>query len=160
MSTPRAPHLAEAPLVTSRRGQFWIPGEVVSSPFGTVQRGPMYVSWEAPEVITQPHPVVLVHGGGGQGSEWLSTVDGKPGMAAHLVSAGFATYVVDRPGHGRSPYHPDVIGPMGAKSMSESPYNPVAAAMGNAIANATNIRFTATPFKPDRLFPALKEKFG
>jgi putative selenate reductase molybdopterin-binding subunit len=54
----------------------------------------------------------------------------------------------------------DTIGPMGAKSMSESPYNPVAAALGNAIANATGIRFTATPFKPDRLFPALKEKFG
>jgi putative selenate reductase molybdopterin-binding subunit len=54
----------------------------------------------------------------------------------------------------------DTIGPMGAKSMSESPYNPVAAAMSNAIANATGIRFTSTPFKPDRLFPALKEKFG
>ena len=54
----------------------------------------------------------------------------------------------------------DTIGPMGAKSMSESPYNPVAAAMGNAIADATGIRFTSTPFKPDRLFPALKEKFG
>jgi putative selenate reductase molybdopterin-binding subunit len=54
----------------------------------------------------------------------------------------------------------DAIGPMGAKSMSESPYNPVAAAMGNAIRDATGIRFTATPFKPDRLFPALKEKFG
>jgi putative selenate reductase molybdopterin-binding subunit len=54
----------------------------------------------------------------------------------------------------------DKIGPMGAKSMSESPYNPVAPAMGNAIASATGIRFTSTPFKPDRLFPALKEKFG
>jgi putative selenate reductase molybdopterin-binding subunit len=54
----------------------------------------------------------------------------------------------------------DTIGPMGAKSMSESPYNPVAAAMGNALRDATGIRFTATPFKPDRLFPTLKEKFG
>jgi putative selenate reductase molybdopterin-binding subunit len=54
----------------------------------------------------------------------------------------------------------DSIGPMGAKSMSESPYNPVAAAMGNAIADATGIRFTSVPFKPDRLFPALHEKFG
>jgi CO/xanthine dehydrogenase Mo-binding subunit/aerobic-type carbon monoxide dehydrogenase small subunit (CoxS/CutS family) len=54
----------------------------------------------------------------------------------------------------------DTIGPMGAKSMSESPYNPVAAALGNAIANATGIRFTSVPFKPDRLFPALYEKFG
>jgi putative selenate reductase molybdopterin-binding subunit len=54
----------------------------------------------------------------------------------------------------------DAIGPMGAKSMSESPYNPVAAALGNALADATGIRFTATPFKPDRLWPALHEKFG
>ena len=54
----------------------------------------------------------------------------------------------------------DSLGPMGAKSMSESPYNPVAAAMGNAIANATGIRFTETPFKPDRLFPALLAKYG
>jgi putative selenate reductase molybdopterin-binding subunit len=54
----------------------------------------------------------------------------------------------------------DTIGPMGAKSMSESPYNPVTAALGNALADATGIRFTATPFKPDRLWPLLHEKFG
>jgi len=54
----------------------------------------------------------------------------------------------------------DSLGPMGAKSMSESPYNPVAAALGNALADATGIRFTAVPFKPDRLWPLLHEKFG
>ena len=54
----------------------------------------------------------------------------------------------------------DSLGPMGAKSMSESPYNPVAAALGNAIADATGIRFTSVPFKPDRLLPTLQEKFG
>ena len=54
----------------------------------------------------------------------------------------------------------DALGPLGAKSMSESPYNPVAPALGNAIRDATGIRFTAPPFKPDRLFPALREKFG
>jgi putative selenate reductase molybdopterin-binding subunit len=54
----------------------------------------------------------------------------------------------------------DSLGPMGAKSMSESPYNPVAAALGNALADATGIRFTAVPFKPDRLWPALHAKFG
>jgi putative selenate reductase molybdopterin-binding subunit len=54
----------------------------------------------------------------------------------------------------------DTLGPMGAKSMSESPYNPAAAALGNALTNATGIRFTATPFKPDRLWPLLHEKFG
>src|SRR6202163_3666306 len=54
----------------------------------------------------------------------------------------------------------DKIGPMGAKSMSKSPYNPVAAALGNALRDATGIRFTRVPFKPDRLFPALHEKYG
>jgi len=54
----------------------------------------------------------------------------------------------------------DALGPLGAKSMSESPYNPVAAALGNALRDATGIRFTSVPFKPDRLFPLLQEKFG
>jgi putative selenate reductase molybdopterin-binding subunit len=54
----------------------------------------------------------------------------------------------------------DALGPMGAKSMSESPYNPVAAALGNALADATGIRFTAVPFKPDRLWPLLQKTFG
>jgi CO/xanthine dehydrogenase Mo-binding subunit len=54
----------------------------------------------------------------------------------------------------------DRLGPFGAKSMSESPYNPVAAALANAVADATGLRFTALPLKADRLFPALREKFG
>ena len=54
----------------------------------------------------------------------------------------------------------DTLGPMGAKSMSESPYNPVAAALGNALADATGIRFTTVPFKPDRLWPLLRKKLG
>jgi CO/xanthine dehydrogenase Mo-binding subunit len=54
----------------------------------------------------------------------------------------------------------DTIGPMGAKPMSESPYNPIPAAMGNALADATGIRYCTLPFKPDRIFPALHEKFS
>lgn len=45
----------------------------------------------------------------------------------------------------------DTLGPFGAKSMSESPYNPVAAALGNAIRDATGVRYTRLPFKPDRI---------
>jgi putative selenate reductase molybdopterin-binding subunit len=52
----------------------------------------------------------------------------------------------------------DSVGPLGAKPMSESPYNPVPAAIGNGLADATGIRFCALPFKPDRIFPALHEK--
>jgi CO/xanthine dehydrogenase Mo-binding subunit len=35
--------------------------------------------------------------------------------------------------------------------MSESPYNPVAAALGNALRDATGIRFNAVPFRADRV---------
>ena len=46
----------------------------------------------------------------------------------------------------------DRLGPAGAKSMSESPFNPIAAALGNAIRDATGHRFRQTPFKADRLY--------
>jgi CO/xanthine dehydrogenase Mo-binding subunit/aerobic-type carbon monoxide dehydrogenase small subunit (CoxS/CutS family) len=46
----------------------------------------------------------------------------------------------------------DRIGPLGAKSMSESPYNPVAAALANAIRDATGVRLFATPFTADHLY--------
>lgn len=111
----RAPHLTEGEEVTLRRGQFWIPGERVETAQGTVQRGPMFVHWEAPAQDVQPYPLVLIHGGGGQGTDWTGTPDGRPGWATRFVEAGFAVYVVDRCGHGRSPFHPDVIGAMGGQ---------------------------------------------
>lgn len=99
---------------TSRRGHFWIPGERVTGDDGAVRaKGPMFVTWEAPARDTDRPPVVLVHGGGGQGTDWLATPDGRPGWAAGFVAAGFPTFVVDRPGHGRSPAHPDVVGTPG-----------------------------------------------
>lgn len=103
---------SEGPLVTSRRGFFWAGVERVELPFGTVARGPMFVAWEAPEHPRHPEPVVLVHGGGGQGTDWLATPDGRPGWATQLVQEGYVVYVVDRPGHGRSPLHPEVLGAM------------------------------------------------
>ncbi|GGJ42851.1 alpha/beta fold hydrolase [Streptomyces brasiliensis] len=63
----------------------------------------LYVEYQIPEEQTKPYPVVLIHGGGGQGSDWGSTPDGRPGWRTMLVQQGYAVYVVDRPGHGRSP---------------------------------------------------------
>jgi CO/xanthine dehydrogenase Mo-binding subunit len=51
----------------------------------------------------------------------------------------------------------DAIGPLGAKSMSESPFNPVAPALANALRDATGIRLTATPFTADVVWRALTE---
>jgi putative selenate reductase molybdopterin-binding subunit len=50
----------------------------------------------------------------------------------------------------------DPLGPAGAKSMSESPFNPVAAALANALRDATGIRFTDLPFTRDRVWDRLR----
>ena len=50
----------------------------------------------------------------------------------------------------------DHLGPLGAKSMSESPFNPVAPALGNAIRDAIGIRLSRTPFRKDRIAAALR----
>jgi CO/xanthine dehydrogenase Mo-binding subunit len=52
----------------------------------------------------------------------------------------------------------DAIGPLGAKSMSESPFNPVAPAMGNALRDALGIRLTELPFTSDRVWAALQRE--
>jgi CO/xanthine dehydrogenase Mo-binding subunit/aerobic-type carbon monoxide dehydrogenase small subunit (CoxS/CutS family) len=52
----------------------------------------------------------------------------------------------------------DAFGPLGAKSMSESPINPVAPALANALADATGIRFHDLPLAPDRIYRRIFEK--
>src|SRR5262245_24732563 len=78
----------------------------------------MYVEYMIPAQVRHPFPVVLVHGGGGQGTDWLGTPDGRPGWFQYLVSEGFKVYVVDRPGHGRSPIHPELHGGFPAQALT------------------------------------------
>jgi CO/xanthine dehydrogenase Mo-binding subunit len=49
----------------------------------------------------------------------------------------------------------DELGPRGAKSMSEAPYNPVAPALANAIRDATGVRPHELPMSRDRLWRLL-----
>lgn len=108
-----APFWESKPPRTVRRGHLWIPGERIQSDQLSYQLGPLFAEWEAPEQVTRPYPAILVHGGGYQGTEWLDTPDGRPGWAQRLVEAGYVVVVVDRPGHGRSPFHVETMGPMG-----------------------------------------------
>lgn len=50
----------------------------------------------------------------------------------------------------------DELGPLGAKSMSESPYNPVAPALANAIARAGGARVYQLPMTPARVWRAIR----
>ncbi|MFL6500282.1 MAG: xanthine dehydrogenase family protein molybdopterin-binding subunit, partial [Candidatus Udaeobacter sp.] len=51
----------------------------------------------------------------------------------------------------------DRYGPLGAKSAGETPIIPVAPALGNALADATGIRFESLPFSADRIFAQLNQ---
>ncbi len=48
-------------------------------------------------------------------------------------------------------------GPLGAKPFGESPVIPVSAALGKALADATNLRFTSLPFSADLIYGQLAE---
>lgn len=62
----------------------------------------MFVQYFLPARRRHDYPIVMIHGGGGQGTDWLETPDGRDGWADYFVAAGWDVYVVDRPGHGRS----------------------------------------------------------
>jgi pimeloyl-ACP methyl ester carboxylesterase len=93
-------------------GIFWAGTEKKKMPYGTIHVGQMFVQYLEPAVQRHPLPVLLVHGGGGQSVHYMG-LGGASGWAHHFVQAGYKVYLVDRPGHGRSPYHPDALGEIG-----------------------------------------------
>lgn len=101
------------------QGHFWVGTEHKKMPYGTILRGQMYVQYLIPAVVRHPNPIVLVHGGTGQMLHYMGAGDGAAGWAHYYVQAGYKVYLVDRPGHGRSPYHPDALGPIAAQPIYE-----------------------------------------
>jgi pimeloyl-ACP methyl ester carboxylesterase len=63
---------------------------------------PLFVQYVLPARARHEYPIVFIHGGGGQGTDWLETPDGRDGWVDYFVADGWDVYVVDRPGHGRS----------------------------------------------------------
>jgi pimeloyl-ACP methyl ester carboxylesterase len=70
----------------------------------------MYVQYQVPKHKTRPYPVVMIHGGGQTASNFLSTPDGRRGWADDFVANGYAVYVVDQSGRGRSGFFTDAYG--------------------------------------------------
>lgn len=103
---------ANPPLDIAEWSFFWLGVKGAELARGTVINGTQaYVEYQIPARVRHPYPVVIVHGGGGQGLDWMGTPDGRRGWTTHFLEQGYKVYVVDRPGHGRSPYHPELHGP-------------------------------------------------
>jgi pimeloyl-ACP methyl ester carboxylesterase len=78
--------------------------------YGAIATGQMFVQYFIPAQVRKPYPIVLVHGGGGQSTHFMG-IGRRPGWLHFFVQQGYRVYVVDRPGFGRAPYHPDSLGP-------------------------------------------------
>jgi pimeloyl-ACP methyl ester carboxylesterase len=92
------------------QGCFWTGVQRKTMPYGTIAQGQMYVQYMIPADLKHPYPVVMTHGGGGQGCHMMG-IGRRPGLVHFFVQAGYAVYWLDRPSYGRSPYHPDALGP-------------------------------------------------
>src|SRR5687767_1950717 len=95
---------AQQPLQIADQGCFFAGGEYVETKNGRTMRGQMYVQYQIPARQRHPYPLVMIHGGGQTGVNFVSTPDGRRGWADYFVANGYAVYVVDQPGRGRSGY--------------------------------------------------------
>ncbi|CAM3054591.1 alpha/beta hydrolase [Methylobacterium mesophilicum] len=107
------PVRAEEPAAepVTRASYFYIGGRYQKLGDKTVMVGQMFVQARAPAKITQPYPVVMVHGLAQTGVNFLATADGRPGWVQRFVEKGYQVYVVDQVGRGRSGTNPEVYGP-------------------------------------------------
>jgi pimeloyl-ACP methyl ester carboxylesterase len=92
------------PLEIADQGSFFAGGRYVDSAAGRTMAGQIYVQYQVPKHQRFPYPVVMIHGGGQTGVNFLGTPDGRRGWADYFLAQGFAVYVVDQPGRGRSGY--------------------------------------------------------
>jgi pimeloyl-ACP methyl ester carboxylesterase len=90
----------------AKQGMFFVGGQYYTSSIDGLKymSGQMYVEYQIPEVVTHPYPIVMIHGAAQTGSNFIATPDGQPGWAQFFVANGYAVYIADQVGRGRSVY--------------------------------------------------------
>ena len=97
-------------LTLADQGYFFVGGRYTKTSDGQIMTGQMYVQYQIPQNRTQPYPVVMWHGGGQTGTNFMGTPDGRKGWSDYFVERGYAVYIVDQPGRARSGYFTEVYG--------------------------------------------------
>jgi pimeloyl-ACP methyl ester carboxylesterase len=92
------------PLVIAKQGYFFVGGQYTDQPGGQVMTGHAYVDYQIPLELKHPYPIVMIHGCCSAGSVWNGTPDGRDGWAQYFLSKGYAVYIMDQVGRGRSAY--------------------------------------------------------
>ncbi len=110
------------PLVIATQGYFFVGGQYTTTKDGQIMAGQMFVQYQIPQQRKHRYPIVMWHGGGQTGANFLGTPDGRPGWADYFLRQGYAVYVVDQPARARSGYFTEPYGPTrrpNAAAMSE-----------------------------------------
>ncbi|RPI44005.1 MAG: alpha/beta fold hydrolase [Betaproteobacteria bacterium] len=94
----------DKPLEIADQGCFFVGGRYVERAGKRSMLGQMFVQYQVPRTRRHPRPIVMIHGGGQTAVNFLGTPDGRRGWADYFVAMGFAVYLVDQPGRGRSGY--------------------------------------------------------
>lgn len=99
------------PLIIAKQGYFFVGGQYTTTRDGEIMAGQMFVQYQIPQRRRHRYPIVMWHGGGQTGTNFLGTPDGRPGWADYFLRQGYAVYVVDQPARGRSGYFTEPYGP-------------------------------------------------
>jgi pimeloyl-ACP methyl ester carboxylesterase len=110
--TAGAVQSAEEPLTLARDGFMYVGGKTMTVNGREFIYGQMYAEIRIPAKLTHPYPIIMVHGGTMSGTNFTGTPDGREGWAQYFVRQGYAVYVVDQPGRGRSGFLAAATGPM------------------------------------------------
>ena len=101
---------AEEPLAIAKQGYFFVGGKYSTAGDKQVMNGQIYVEYQIPKKRTQTYPLVIVPGAAQTATNFNGTPDGREGWTQHFLRRGYAVYIVEQPGRGRSSYQPDTDG--------------------------------------------------
>ncbi len=104
------PASAQEPLSIAKQGYFFVGGKYATVGDKPVMTADAYVEYQIPRKHTQAYPLVIVPGAAQTATNFTGTADGHEGWAQFFLRKGYAVYIVEQPGRGRSGYQPDTEG--------------------------------------------------
>jgi pimeloyl-ACP methyl ester carboxylesterase len=102
---------ADQALAIAKQGYFFVGGKIATVNDRQVMSGQAYVEFQIPRRQSHPYPVVIIPGAAQTATNFTGTPDGREGWAEFFLSRGYAVYIMEQPGRGRSGYQPDLDGP-------------------------------------------------
>jgi len=109
--TQQAPGAAIQLITLAEHGYFFVGGQYVESGGKRLMAGQMYVEQLAPQNVTRPYPIIMIHGTAQTSTNFMGTPNGRPGWAHNFLARGYRVYVVDQVGRGKSGADAQIYGP-------------------------------------------------